>query len=217
MNSVERNYSVEESELLIIVKTCKQWRHYLEDAAHQVRVITNHVNLRTFLIIKNLSRRETRWWERLFDLNLAIEYRSERLNVANALSRRRDYMSVKESEKTQNALTLSIRSESSISCIASVLNSKESNDKNVISLNYWMIADASDFIRDSIKMTTKSESHLNSLAFCSNSDNETSSSDNEFINVITRAQRARFFAIEKTMITSQSAEILVTQKIFISQ
>jgi hypothetical protein len=80
-----------------------------------------------------------------------------------------------------------------------------------------MIADASDFMRDSIEMTTKSESHLDSLAFYSSSDDETSSSDNEFINVITRAQRARFFAIEKTMITSQSAEILMTRKISISQ
>jgi hypothetical protein len=50
-----------------------------------------------------------------------------------------------------------------------------------------MIADVSDFIKDLIKMTTKSESHLDSLAFCSNNDDETSSSDNEFINVITRA------------------------------
>jgi hypothetical protein len=49
-----------------------------------------------------------------------------------------------------------------------------------------MIIDASDFMRDSIKMTTKPESHLDSLAFCSNSDDETSSSDNEFIDVITR-------------------------------
>jgi hypothetical protein len=72
-------------------------------------------------------------------------------------------------------------------------------------------------MRDSIKITTKSESHLDSLAFCSNSDDEMSSSDNEFIDVITRAQRARFFAIEKTMITSQSAEILMTRKISISQ
>jgi hypothetical protein len=150
-------------------------------------MITDHVNLRTFLIIKNLSRRKTRWWERLFDLNFAIEYRSKRLNVANASSRRRDYMSVKESEKTQNALTLSIRSESSISCIAFVLNSEESNDRNVIFLNYWMIADASDSMRDSIEITTKLESHLDSLAFCNNNDDETSSSDNEFIDVITRA------------------------------
>jgi hypothetical protein len=80
-----------------------------------------------------------------------------------------------------------------------------------------MIADASDSMRDSIEMTTKSESHLNSLAFCSSSDDETSSSNNEFINVITRAQRARFFVIKKTMITSQSAKILVIRKISINQ
>jgi hypothetical protein len=80
-----------------------------------------------------------------------------------------------------------------------------------------MIANASNFMKNSIEMTTKSESYLNSLAFYSNSDDETSSFDNEFIDVITRAQRARFFAIKKTMITSQSAKILVTRKTFISQ
>jgi hypothetical protein len=79
-----------------------------------------------------------------------------------------------------------------------------------------MIANASDLMRNSIKMTTKSESHLDSLAFYNNSDDETSSFNNEFIDVITRAQRARFFAIEKTMITSQFAEILVTRKISIN-
>jgi hypothetical protein len=48
-----------------------------------------------------------------------------------------------------------------------------------------MIADASNSMRNSIKMTTKSESHLDSLAFCNNSDDEMSSFDNEFIDVIT--------------------------------
>jgi hypothetical protein len=80
-----------------------------------------------------------------------------------------------------------------------------------------MIANASDSMRDLIEMTTKSESHLDSFAFCNNNDDETSSSNNEFIDVITRAQRAKFFAIKKTMITSQSTEILVTRKISISQ
>jgi hypothetical protein len=79
-----------------------------------------------------------------------------------------------------------------------------------------MIADASDSMRNSIKMTMKLKSHLNSLAFCSNSNDEMLSSDNEFIDVITRAQRARFFAIEKTMITLQFAKILVIRKISIS-
>jgi hypothetical protein len=80
-----------------------------------------------------------------------------------------------------------------------------------------MIADVSNFMKDSIKMTTKSESYLDSLAFCNNSDDEISSFDNEFINVITRVQRTRFFVIKKTIIISQSAKILTTRKIFINQ
>jgi hypothetical protein len=60
-----------------------------------------------------------------------------------------------------------------------------------------MIANASDFMKNSIKMTTKSKSYLNSLAFCNNNDDKMSSFNNEFINVITRAQKIRFFAIKK--------------------
>ena len=49
------------------------------------------VNLRQFFIIKILSRRKTRWWKRLFDLNLQIEYRLEAKKLTNDLSRRRNY------------------------------------------------------------------------------------------------------------------------------
>ncbi len=40
---------------------------------------------------KTLNRRKARWWERLSGLDLAIEYKPERLNPADAPSRRPDY------------------------------------------------------------------------------------------------------------------------------
>ena len=86
------NYGAGKGELLAVVEACKQWRHYLEGAAHRIRVITDHCNLRTFLTTKNLSRREARWWEKLSGLDLEIEYRPGKHNPADGPSRRPDYM-----------------------------------------------------------------------------------------------------------------------------
>ncbi len=87
----ERNYGIGESEMLAIVEACKEWRHYVEGATHQVVVITDHANLQRFLVDKQLNRREARWWERLSGLDLSIQYRPGKLNPADAPSRRPDY------------------------------------------------------------------------------------------------------------------------------
>jgi hypothetical protein len=92
MTSAERNYDANESKMLAMIKTCKQWRHYVENAKHQILIIIDHVNLRTFLIIKILSKKKVRWWERLSKLDFFIEYRSSKLNSANAFFKRSDYV-----------------------------------------------------------------------------------------------------------------------------
>ena len=46
------------SEILAIVEACNEWRHYVEGATHQVVVITDHANLRKFLVDKQLNRSE---------------------------------------------------------------------------------------------------------------------------------------------------------------
>ena len=98
MTDPERNYGIGEAEMLAIVGACRQWRHYVEGAAHPIEVITDHANLRTFLTSKNLNRREARWWERLSGLDLQIIYRPGKLNPADAPSRRSDYAPLGEAE-----------------------------------------------------------------------------------------------------------------------
>ena len=46
----KRNYGIKESGILAIVEACKKWQHYVEDATHQVVVITNYANLQKFLV-----------------------------------------------------------------------------------------------------------------------------------------------------------------------
>ncbi len=60
----ERNYDADEFKMLAIVKACKQWRHYVEDVKHQILIIINHVNLRTFFITKILSKKKIKWWKK---------------------------------------------------------------------------------------------------------------------------------------------------------
>jgi hypothetical protein len=87
----ERNYDADEFEMLAIMKTCKQWRHYVENAKHQILIIIDHVNLRTFFITKILSKRKIKWWKKFSKLDFLIEYHSRKLNSANAFNKRSDY------------------------------------------------------------------------------------------------------------------------------
>jgi hypothetical protein len=100
----ERNYEVDDQKMLVIVEVCKKWRHYIEDVKHSIRVIIDHANLRNFFINKALNRREVRWWKRLVELDLRIEYRSEKNNLADDSSRKRDYEDAiaKEDKNNEN-------------------------------------------------------------------------------------------------------------------
>ena len=98
MTPAERNYDTGDAELLAIVMSCKQWRHYLEGAAHPITILTDHDNLRTVMTTKKLSRRQARWWEILSGFRLEVVYRPGKTNPADAPSRRPDYMDGEEEE-----------------------------------------------------------------------------------------------------------------------
>ena len=92
MTVAERNYGTEGTELLAIVMSCKQWRHYLEGARHPTEVRTDHANLQTFMTTKDLRGHQARWWEILSGYNLETVYQPGRYNPADGPSRRPDYM-----------------------------------------------------------------------------------------------------------------------------
>jgi hypothetical protein len=140
MTSVERNYDADESEMLAIVKACKQWRHYVENAKHQILIITDHVNLRTFFIIKILNKKKIKWWKKFSELDLLIEYRSKRLNSADASSRRNDYAIDSAKSEVQCIVTnSSILNDTSQSTRESRLASKKSSTRNVIAICKWSL------------------------------------------------------------------------------
>ena len=58
-----------------MVKSFKMWRLELASAADQVKVYTDHKNLKYLITIKQLNRRQARWAEFLSKFNFKIMYR----------------------------------------------------------------------------------------------------------------------------------------------
>ena len=87
MVSVECNYDIYNKELLAIICAFEEWRPELKGAAEQVQVITDHKNLKYFMITKQLSCCQAHWSEFLSQFNFAIQYCSGKLNsCADALT-----------------------------------------------------------------------------------------------------------------------------------
>jgi len=90
-SAAEQNYDTYDRELLAIVETMKQWRHYLEGANHKILVQCDHKNLEYFQTSKVLSRRQARWAEILSSYDIVIEHLEGKKNPADGPSRRPDY------------------------------------------------------------------------------------------------------------------------------
>jgi hypothetical protein len=89
MSPAESNYGIGEKELLAIVKAFDEWRHYLEGTAHQITILSDHLNLKEFKTTMKLNRRQARWAERLASYDFVITHIPGKMNGrADALTRR---------------------------------------------------------------------------------------------------------------------------------
>jgi hypothetical protein len=88
--------------MLVIVKICKKWRHYIKNVKYFVRMIIDYVNLKNFFINKTFNRKKTRWWKKLTKLDLKIKYRFDKSNFANDSSRKRNYENEMINENKNN-------------------------------------------------------------------------------------------------------------------
>ena len=91
MTDVEHRYETYDQELLAIVESFKQWRHYLEGSRTPVEVYSDHDNLRHFMTTKRLNGRQIRWALALGAFDFEIKYHPGKTNPADAPSRRPDY------------------------------------------------------------------------------------------------------------------------------
>jgi hypothetical protein len=103
LHGPELNYQVHDKELMAIIEACKEWRHYLSGAKHQVTVYTDHKNLTYFTTSKELNKRQIRWAEFLSEFDLKIVYiKGSENGRADALSRREDH----QQQMTPEALSI---------------------------------------------------------------------------------------------------------------
>ena len=90
-SGAELNYPIYDKELLAIVLSFRQWRHYLEGAP-EIEVWSDHQNLKHFMAQTILNGRQARWLLQLAPYDFTIHYRRGALNPADGPSRRPDYL-----------------------------------------------------------------------------------------------------------------------------
>ncbi len=99
MISAECNYKIYDKELLTIIQCLKHWCFKLKCTDILIKIFINHLNLKYFMIIKKLIRRQTKWAEKLFEYNFKIIYQSEKQNLkADALIRMSNVKSVESND-----------------------------------------------------------------------------------------------------------------------
>ena len=113
MISTKQNYETHDQELLVIIATFKQWRHYLKNSALIVKMWSDHNNLKKFMKQKKLNQKQVRWTLILTAYNFEIFHKSKRTNFANESSRGSDYektstLNIKFLSSLQSKLALSI-------------------------------------------------------------------------------------------------------------
>ena len=96
--AAEINYEIHDKELLAIVDSFQEWRHFLEGAQHPITVHTDHKNLEYFMSAKVLNRRQARWSISLSRFNFVITYRPGSQQVRSDALSRRAYLAPREGD-----------------------------------------------------------------------------------------------------------------------
>ena len=92
MSPEERNYPVADKEMLSVIRSLEQWRHYLEGAKHEFEIWNDHANLQWFMKRQDLNRRQARWAQYLSRFNFKWTHKAgSTMGKADALSRREDH------------------------------------------------------------------------------------------------------------------------------
>ncbi len=91
----ECNYEIYDKELLIIIRCLKHWCFKLKCINISIKIFIDHLNLKYFIIIKELIRWQVKWAEKLFEYNFKIIYQLKKQNLKiDVLIRMSDVKSV---------------------------------------------------------------------------------------------------------------------------
>ncbi len=91
----ECNYEIYDKELLIIIRCLKHWHLELKCIDISIKIFIDHLNLKYFMIIKELTWQQAKWVEKLSEYNFKIIYQSKKQNLkVDVLIRMSDVKSV---------------------------------------------------------------------------------------------------------------------------
>ena len=105
----KKRWNTHDKELYVIISKFKNWRHYLQDNKHFIRVITNHNNFCYFMSTKKFNAKQIRWTEKLIAFDFIIKYRRKKLNFANASSKKFDIMKFDDNENNNHDFLFILR------------------------------------------------------------------------------------------------------------
>ena len=89
-----------DKELLAIVDSFAQWRHFLEGSSHQITVFSDHKNLAYFQNARVLNRWQAQWARFLTRFDIKITYRPRKQQgKADALSQH-SYLALHPDDRT---------------------------------------------------------------------------------------------------------------------
>ncbi len=95
----ECNYEIYDKKLLIIICCLKHWCSELKCTDILIKIFIDHLNLKYFMMIKELIRRQTKWAEKLSEYNFKIIYQSEKQNLkVDVLIRMSDVKSIEAND-----------------------------------------------------------------------------------------------------------------------
>jgi len=92
LSDTERNYEIHDKEMLAVVRYLEAWRHFLEGATTKFEIWTDHKNLKYFMKVQKLIRRQARWALYLSRFNFTLKHvLGSKIGKADSLSRRLDW------------------------------------------------------------------------------------------------------------------------------
>src|SRR5260370_30217053 len=91
LQGAEQTYDTHDKELLVIFQAYKNWHHYLKGSAKVIATVTDHKNLESFTMTKNLTQRHIHQSEYISHFNTRIRFQPGRLGAKpDTLTRRWD-------------------------------------------------------------------------------------------------------------------------------
>src|SRR5258707_15199723 len=92
-SNTEQNYQIHDKEMLAIMCTLEEWRHFLKGSNQKFKIHTDHKNLSYFREAHKLNRHQARWSLYLSRFDFILTHKPGRqMGRPDALSRRADHL-----------------------------------------------------------------------------------------------------------------------------